>query len=365
MDRLKILALGGDGIGPEVVASGLALLDVAAASGGLKLDVTEDLLHGAAYDRYGTFCRDETLAAAKASDAVLVGAVGGPKWDGIVLPGGAEMQDGLMRLRLGLDTFVGIRPARTYACLESLTPFRPGLAAGAEIIVLRELCGGAFFANPRGTEPLPGGGEQGFDHVVYTTREIERFAHAGFKLARRRKRRVVNADKANVMQSCALWRKIVSEVARGYPDVELTHFYADNLSYQLMRRPRDFDLVMADNLYGDVLSDEIGVLAGSLGLLPSACLPGLPDPGQRIAGGLYEPVHGTAPDIAGKGIANPIGTIMTVALLLEYAAARPDLARRIEAAVERALEAGHRTPDIGGKATTKSVTDAVIAAYRA
>jgi len=362
---LKILALGGDGIGPEVVASGLALLDVVAREAGLALDVTEDLLHGAAYDRYGTFCRDETLAAARAADAVLVGAVGGPKWDGIVLPGGAEMQDGLMRLRLGLDTFVGIRPARTFPCLEALTPFRPGLAAGAEIVVLRELCGGAFFARPRGIEPSADGGEQGFDHVVYTTREIERFAHAGFKLARRRKRKLVNADKANVMQHCALWRKVVSEVARQYPDVELVHLYADNAAYQLMRRPRDFDLVMADNLYGDVLSDEIGVLAGSLGMLPSACLPGLPDPGRRIAGGIYEPASGTAPDIAGRRIANPMGTLLTVALLLEYAAARPDLARRVEAAVGSALEAGHRTPDLGGQGTTGSVTDAVIAAYRA
>ena len=230
--------------------------------------------------------------------------------------------------------------------------------------MLRELCGGAFFARPRGIEPAPDGGEQGFDHVVYTTREIERFAHAAFKLARRRKRRLVNADKANVMQHCALWRKVVSEVGKQYPDVELTHLYADNASYQLMRRPRDFDLVMADNLYGDMLSDEIGVLAGSLGMLPSACLPGLPDPGQRIAAGIYEPASGTAPDIAGKGVANPMGTLLTTALLLEYAAARPDLARRVEAAVGQALEAGHRTPDLGGTGTTRSVTDAVIAAYR-
>src|SRR5262249_9695739 len=170
--------------------------------------------------------------------------------------------------------------------------------------------------------------------------------HAGFKVARRRKRKLVNADKANVMQHCALWRKVVTEVGKLYPDVELTHFYADNASYQLMRRPRDFDLVMADNLYGDMLSDQMGVLAGSLGMLPSACLAGLPDPGERIAAGIYEPAHGTAPDIAGKGIANPMATHLTVAMLLEYAAARPDLSRRIDAAVETALEAGHRTPDI-------------------
>ena len=362
-DSFTLLALGGDGIGPEVTACGLRLVEAAADQEGLTVEVREDLLHGAAWDAFGTFCRDETVAAARAADAILVGAVGGPKWDGISVPGGPEMQDGLMRLRRELDTYAGLRPAKAMTCLEPLTPFRPGLASGADVLVLREMCGGAFFALPRGLDRPAGGRRRGFDTTAYDSEEIARFAQVGFKLARRRSGRLASVDKANVMVSGQLWREVVSEVARDYPDVALTHLYADNAAYQLARDPRAFDVILADNLFGDILSDQAGAIAGSLGLLPSACLPGLPEPGERLAG-IYEPVHGSAPDIAGQGIANPVGMLLSVAMMFDFSFGRPAAARRIETAVAAALDAGRRTPDIGGTATSEAVSDAVIAELR-
>ena len=257
----KILALGGDGIGPEVVASGLRLLETIAAIEALKIEIEEDRLHGAAWDAYGTFCRDQTLVAARAADAVLVGAVGGSQWDGITVPGGPEMQDGLMRLRLELDTYAGLRPAKAVTCLEPLTPYRPGLVSGADVVVLREMCGGTFFGKPRGIERLPNGQRRGFDTTVYDSDEIARFAHAGFRLARRRRGRLASTDKANVMESGVLWRAVVNEVAREYPDIELTHMYADNASYQLARNPTGFDVILGDNLFGDILSDQAGAIS--------------------------------------------------------------------------------------------------------
>jgi 3-isopropylmalate dehydrogenase len=336
------------------------VLDARAGRAGLGLTVEHDLLHGACWDRYGTFCRDETLAKAGAADAVLVGAVGGPKWDGIAVPGGPEMQDGLMRLRHGLDTYIGLRPAKAVDCLIPLTPYRLELVRGADVMVLREMCGGAFFALPRGIETLPDGTRRAYDTAAYTETDIARFAHAGFRLAQRRRRRLASVDKANVMVSYAFWREVVGGVAGDYPDVDFAHLYADNAAYQLARDPRAFDVILADNLFGDILSDRAGTIAGSLGMLPSACLTAMPEAGAR-ATGIYEPVHGSAPDIAGRGIANPVGMVLSVAMMCEYSFARPVLARRIEAAVTAALEAGHRTPDIGGSATTEAVTDAVIA----
>ena len=233
-------------------------------------------------------------------------------------------------------------------------------------MMVRELCGGAYFGLPRGIERLPDGGRRAFDATVYTEAEIERVAHTGFELARRRRRRLLSVDKANVMESGMLWREVVSALgARDYPDVELTYFYADNAAYQLARAPRDFDVVLADNLLGDLLSDQAGAIAGSLGMLPSASLAGLPPEGERANPGIYEPVHGSAPDIAGQGIANPHGTILSVAMMFEYGFALPTLARRIVSAVEYTLETGPRTPDIGGDAGTVEVTNAVIDACRA
>ena len=381
-DSFTVLALGGDGIGPEVVGAGVEVLLAVAKSEGLRIEIEEDLLHGAAWERYGTFCRDETVVRAREVDAVLVGAVGDPRFDDYLADGGSPVverseagagavagdpadKDGLMRLRRGLDVFAGLRPARTFDALVERTPFRPELVRDADLMMVRELCGGAYFGLPRGIEHLPDGGRRAFDATVYTEAEIERVARTGFELARRRRRRLLSVDKANVMESGMLWREVVSELgASEYADVELTHFYADNAAYQLARSPRDFDVVLADNLLGDLLSDQAGAVAGSLGMLPSASLAGLPPDGEPAKPGIYEPVHGSAPDIAGEGIANPHGTILSVAMMFEYGFALPALARRIEHAVEHTLATGPRTPDLGGESGSAAVTHAVIDAHR-
>ena len=333
---------------------------------GLKIDVSEDLLHGAAYDKYGTFCRAETLQVALQADAVLVGAVGGPKWDEIDVPGGPEEQDGLMLLRQKMEVYAGLRPSRAFDPLVGLTPYRAELVTGADVMVVRELCGGVYFGIPRGMETLADGSRRGYDTTSYTTSEVERIARVAFELARRRRGELMSADKANVMVSSVLWRDVVTRIgAQTYPDVKLTHLYADNASFQLARDPLAYDVVLADNLFGDMLSDQIAVYAGSLGMLPSASLSRLAPVGERSPGGIYEPVHGTAPDIAGLGIANPIGTILSVAMMFEYGFGMSDIARRIESAVDTALADGHRTPDIGGNDTTDQITQAVVAAYQA
>lgn len=371
-----MLALGGDGIGPEVVGAGVEVLLAVAKSEGLRIEIEEDLLHGAAWERYGTFCRDETVARAREVDAVLVGAVGDPRYDEYLAgdalraeDAGADVpvsrnpvdKDGLMRLRRELDVYAGLRPALAFDALVERTPFRPELVRGADLMMVRELCGGAYFGLPRGIERLPGGGRRAFDATVYTEAEIERVARTGFELARRRRKRLLSVDKANVMESAMLWREVVSKLgASEYEDIELTHFYADNAAYQLARSPRDFDVVLADNLLGDLLSDQAGAVAGSLGMLPSASLAGLPPDGEPARPGIYEPVHGSAPDIAGQGIANPYGTILSVAMMFEYGFARPEIAHRIEHAVERTLSTGSRTPDLGGDAGTAEVTHEVI-----
>jgi 3-isopropylmalate dehydrogenase len=359
-EKFRLLAMGGDGIGPEVLSCGLAVFEAVASNAGIAYEIEHDLLHGAAWDAYGTFCREETVARAKAADAVLVGGVGGPKWDHIKVPGGPEMQDGLMRLRIELDVYIGLRPAVAMPCLEHLTPYREGLITGADVMVLRELCGGSFFGLPRGIDQLPDGRRRGYDNYVYDSNEIERFAHAGFRMARQRRGKLTSIDKANVMECFKLWREIVSEVAREYPDVTLDHMHADNCIYQVAMNPRAFDVILADNMLGDIVSDQLGCIAGSKAMLPSACLKGLPLPGQRIAG-IYEPSHGTAPDIVGKGIANPLGTLLSVAMLFEYSLARPDLARDIAKATQTALESGCLPTDLGGTADSASVTRAVLA----
>ena len=362
---MKVLALGGDGIGPEVVGAGLDVLDCVAEVEKLDIEVEEDLLHGAAYDKYGTFCRDETVVAAKAADAVLVGSVGGPKWDNLNVGETPADKDGLVRLRQELDVYSGLRPARAHASLLSHTPFRDHVVSGVDVMVLRELCGGIYFGTPRGIDELEDGTFRAYDTNLYTSHEIERIVRDGFELARRRRGDLVSTDKANVMESGVLWRRIADELAPQYPDVTLRHMYADNLLYQLVRAPSSFDVIVADNLFGDLISDLAGAISGSLGMLPSASLARLAPPGEPSSPGIYEAVHGTAPDIAGLGIANPIGTILSVAMMLEYGFARRDLANKIEVAVERTLIAGIATPDIGGDAKTADITDSVVAQYRA
>ncbi len=357
----RILVLPGDGIGPEVVALAVAVLKHVAAQADLVLDLEEDYLGGAAFDRFGTFCRDETVEKAKAVDAVLVGAVGGPKWDGLDLDGTPQEKDGLMRLRKELDVFAGLRPARSYAPLLARTPFRPDIVADVDVMILRELCGGSPFGNPRGVRALADGSFEAFDANHYTSGEIARVARVGFELARRRRGHLTSVDKANVMESGVLWRRVVGEVgAREYPGVALQHLYADNAAYQLIRDPSRFDVILGDNIFGDLLSDLAAVFAGSLGMLPSASLTRLAPPGERSRPGIYEPVHGSAPDIAGLGIANPLGTILSVAMLLEHGLGRPDLAGRIEQAVLRTLDGGVLTPDLGGADGSEAVTRVVL-----
>lgn len=355
--RVNILALGGDGIGPEILAQGLRIAETLADRAGLELQVDYDLLHGASWEVHGTFCTKNVLDKAKASDAVLVGAVGGPQWDNIRVPGGAECQDGLMYLRHHLQTYLGLRPARAWAPLMDHTPFRPGLADHADVLILREMCGGAMFARERGQRQV-GGLRQGYDLTAYDEAEIARFAHGGFQLARTRRGRLVSCDKSNVMESYKLWRQVVTEVSANYPDVAFENMFADNCAYQLMRRPRDFDVVLSCNQMGDVLSDLTAVYSGSLGMLPSACLSANPADGPAF--GMYESTSGSAPDIAGQGIANPVGMILSVGMMFHYTLGRPDLATTVEQAVERAFSDGITMPDLGGTATTVTMTDAIL-----
>lgn len=355
--HVKLLALGGDGIGPEILAEGLRVADALAAKAGLTLNVEHDLLHGASWDAHGTFCRPEVLEKARQANAVLVGAVGGSKWDNIRVPGGAECQDGLMYLRHRLQTYLGLRPARAWQPLLHHTPFRRGLADRANVLILREMCGGAMFARERGQRQV-NGVRQGYDLTAYNANEITRFAHGGFQLARRRRSKLVSCDKSNVMESYKLWREVVSEVATQYPDVAFENMFADNCAYQLMCRPADFDVVLSCNQLGDILSDLTAVYSGSLGMLSSACLSANPKGGPVF--GMYESTSGSAPDIAGQGIANPIGMILSVGMMFEYSLARPDLAKALEQAAEQALADGIMTRDLGGTADSSSITDAIL-----
>jgi 3-isopropylmalate dehydrogenase len=360
-DTYRVLVLGGDGIGPEVTAAAVSILTHTAHLSGLTIEIEEDLLGGAAYDRHGVFCTDQTLDRALGSHAVLVGAVGGPNWDGIQRGGTAAEQDGLMRLRQALAVYAGMRPARHWPSLTATTPFKPGLADHADVIVVRELCGGAFFAEPRGIEPIEGGGYRAFDTNLYTTAEIERIARVAFELAGRRRGQVTSIDKANVMESYVLWRQVVETIGQEeYPDIELEVLYADNAAYQLMRQPAHFDVILGDNLFGDLFSDLAGTISGSLGMLPSASLPGFSTAEEGLGTAIYEPVHGSAPEISGRGIANPMGAMLSVAMMYEFSFGRPDLSRAIERAVELTLDEGFLTPDVGGTDTTASVTARVI-----
>ncbi|MCP4389576.1 MAG: 3-isopropylmalate dehydrogenase [Gammaproteobacteria bacterium] len=350
----KLLVLPG-----EVVTAALRVFERLCQLEAIETEIQHDLLHGAAWDKYGTFCRDETVATAKQSDALLIGAVGGPRWDDIVIEGATPAErDGLMRMREELETYACLRPSRAYAPLLEQTPFKPEIVRDADILVLRELCGGLPYGSPRGIDQLDDGSFQAYDANFYTSEEIRRFAMVGFEIARQRRGKVTSIDKSNVMESGILWRRIVTEVAAECPDIELEHLYTDNALYQMMLRPSAFDVVLADNIFGDLASDLVASYAGSLGMLPSASLHGLNSGKPAI----YEPVHGTAPDIAGRGIANPIGTVLSVAMMFEYGLQRTDLARRIENAVEQCLQAGTLTADLGGNASTDQVAEKILSA---
>jgi 3-isopropylmalate dehydrogenase len=346
-----LLLLPGDGIGPEVTAQVRRVADRLTPD--LTLD--ERPFGGVSFDRHGTPLTDETLAAAKAARAVLMGAVGGPQWADA--PRDRRPEAGLLALRAGMGVFANLRPALCFQPLADASSLKREVVEGLDLMIVRELTGGIYFGSPRFIEELPdGAGKRAVDTQVYTTAEIERVARVAFELARGRRNKVTSAEKSNVMDSGLLWREVVTDLhRRDYPDVALEHILADNAAMQIVRNPKQFDVMVTDNLFGDILSDAAAQLTGSLGMLPSAAL------GAPGAPGLYEPIHGSAPDIAGQGIANPLAAILSFEMALRWSLARPDAADRLSGAVNRALDKGVRSRDLGGAATTAQMGDAVLA----
>ncbi|WP_439595779.1 3-isopropylmalate dehydrogenase [Falsiroseomonas sp.] len=341
----KLLILPGDGIGPEVMREVRRLIDWMDRRRSVTFEITEGLVGGAALDATGSPCPDETVAAAAAADAVLFGSVGGPKWDS--LPFDKRPELGILRLRKDLGLFANLRPAVVLDALIDASALRPELVRGLDIMIVRETTGGIYFGEPRGIHVNEQGKRIGIDTEIYSEDEIARVARVAFDLARKRRNKVTSVEKANVMQSGRLWRAVVGEVGKAeYPDVELEHMYADNCAMQLASRPKQFDVVLGGNLFGDVLSDLAAALTGSLGMLPSATIGALQPDGRRNA--LYEPIHGSAPDIAGKGIANPSAQILSFAMLLRLSFGMDEDAALIEQAVEKVLGGGLRTADIMG-----------------
>lgn len=356
--KRRILLIGGDGIGPEVIAQARRALDAAAGLHGLELSYDEAKLGGEAIDAVGVPLPAATLDAARQADAILFGAIGGPAWDN--LPREIRPEQGLLQLRAGLGLFGNLRPAILYPQLADASSLKPEVVAGLDILIVRELTGGIYFGQPRGVRTLADGQREGFNTYVYNEAEICRIARLAFRSARQRSGRVCSVDKANVLEVTALWREVVAALAaREFPDVELSHMYVDNAAMQLVRAPKQFDVILTGNLFGDILSDEAAMLTGSIGMLPSASL-------DESGRGLYEPCHGSAPDIAGQGKANPLATILSAAMLLRYSLQAPQAANAIEAAVGRVLELGLRTADIYTAGTrlvsTQAMGDAVVAA---
>jgi len=353
---MRIAVLPGDGIGPEVVAEALKVLR-ALEPAGLRLEFTLADVGGVAVDRCGDPLPAQTLALARASDAVLFGAVGAPRYD--TAPRVQRPEQGLLRLRKELGLFANLRPARIFPGLGGASALKPEIVDGLDILIIRELTGDIYFGEPRGIRTLESGEREGFDTMRYRESEIRRIAHVAFASARGRGRRVCSVDKANVLETMQLWREIVTEVAREYPDVAISHMYVDNAAMQLVRAPRQFDVIVTGNMFGDILSDEASALTGSIGMLPSASL-------DERHKGMYEPIHGSAPDIAGKGIANPLATILSAAMMLRYSLRQEAFAQRIERAVESVLRSGLRTCDLARAGEpaigTAAMGDAVVAA---
>ncbi len=361
-DPLRLLVLPGDGIGPEIIGQTLRVVDWFAPRLSRPLEITHGLAGGASIDATGEPIDSATVERALASDAVLFGAVGGPKWDHLPRANRPEM--GILRLRQALDLYANLRPARVYSELSAASALKPDRIENLDILIVREATAGVYFSLPRANEVAADGARRAYDTQAYTEAEIARVCRTAFEIARGRQRRVCSVDKANVMESGALWRAVANEIAADYPDVELSHMYADNCAMQLISRPRQFDVIVTDNLFGDILSDAAAALTGSLGLLPSASLSG--DGADGRARGLYEPIHGSAPDIAGRGVANPLGTILSFAMALRHSLGSPQNAALLERAVEKALAAGARTPDIATSGdrvlSTAGMTDAVLSA---
>ena len=344
--NFTIALLPGDGIGPEVLAGAVTVLDRLGERFGHSFEIRPERIGGNALDEVGTPLPDETLAACADSDAVMLGAVGGPKWDDPNAK--VRPEDGLLALRKSLGLFANVRPVKVHEALTGSSPVRADLLKGVDMVVLRELTGGLYFGRPK-KRWNTSRGRRGVDTLKYTEAEVSRIVTAAFEMARQRSRKVTSVDKANVLETSRLWREVTNEVSEGYPDVELEHMLVDTAAMELIRNPARFDVMVTENMFGDILTDEASVLSGSMGMLPSASLASLPgvsgSRGKTVD--MYEPIHGSAPDIAGQGIANPIGAILSTALLLRYSLGLGDEADAVESAVDGALAEGYRTPDIG------------------
>ena len=353
----RVLILPGDGIGPEIVAEAVKVLDRLAGEG-LDIELDEGLVGGSAYDATGTPLPESTLQMAREADAVLLGAVGGPKWEPLDIA--VRPEKGLLGLRAGLGLFSNLRPAILYPQLANASSLRAEIVAGLDIMIVRELTGGIYFGQPRGVRTLETGERQGFNTLVYAEHEIERIVRSACDIAMKRGRRVCSVDKANVLECTELWREVATRVVKQeYPDIELSHMYVDNAAMQLIKWPKQFDVIVTTNMFGDILSDAAAMLTGSIGMLPSASL-------NAKGQGMYEPIHGSAPDIAGKGVANPLATILSVSMMLRYSLDEAATADRIDAAVVEVLDQGVRTPDIMSDGMTEvgcaGMGDAVLAA---
>ena len=349
----KIAVLPGDGIGTEIVAEALKVLEVLKQDYGLQIETEEALIGGVAYDATGTPFPEATLNICRDADSVLLGAVGGPKWE--PLDYSLRPERGLLGLRSELELFANLRPAILYPQLAAASTLKPEVVSGLDIVIIRELTGGIYFGQPRGRRVNEQGEREGFNTLIYSESEIRRIGHIAFQTAQKRNRRLCSVDKANVLECTELWREVMIEVSRDYPDVELTHMYVDNAAMQLVRAPKQFDVMVTENMFGDILSDCAAMLTGSIGMLPSASL-------DKNGKGMYEPIHGSAPDIAGKGVANPIATILSVAMMLRHSFGDAANADRIDKAVIASLDEGYRTADIYSEGTRKVGTQEMGAA---
>jgi 3-isopropylmalate dehydrogenase len=355
----KLAVLPGDGIGPEIIDEAIKVIDCLRDHYGFDVELENGLVGGIAYDTTGSPLPEETLKLAADADSILLGAVGGPKWE--PLDYSVRPERGLLGLRAELNLYANLRPALLYPELEDASTLKPEVVSGLDIMILRELTGGIYFGEPRGVRTLENGERQGYNTLVYSESEVRRIGHNAFQIAAKRNRRVCSVDKANVLECTELWREVMMEVGKEYTDIELTHMYVDNAAMQLVRNPKQFDVMVTGNMFGDILSDCAAMLTGSIGMLPSASL-------DADGKGMYEPIHGSAPDITGQGIANPLATILSVSMMLRYSFDEPELADRIEQAVDQALKSGLRTADIASPNTqtvsTSAMGDAVVAALR-
>ena len=355
----KIAILPGDGIGPEIVNEAIKVMDVLRDDFGLAIECEHGLVGGCAYDEHGSPLPEVTLELAKQADAILLGAVGAPKYESLDIS--VRPEKGLLGLRSELKLFSNLRPAILYPQLADASTLKADVVAGLDIMIVRELTGGIYFGQPRGVRTLENGERQGFNTLVYSESEIERIGRSAFEIAMKRNKRLCSVDKANVLECTELWREVMTRLGKHYPEVTLSHMYVDNAAMQLVRAPKQFDVMVTTNMFGDILSDAAAMLTGSIGMLPSASL-------DASSKGMYEPIHGSAPDIAGKGVANPLATILSVAMMLRYSLDQPALADKIEAAVSHVLDQGLRTADIFSpgmqQVGTIAMGDAIVAALR-